>query len=115
MSKKKNNPVTPAPEEEVIVPVLDAAEEPTVIDKEPKFVTGTVVGCRKLNVREQMQLGAKVLCELPVSTEVQVFADENHDEWYHVSTASGIDGFCMKKYIKIKRRGLWGDFYGPYS
>lgn len=102
MSEKKNDPATPAPEEEVIIPVLvDVEEELPVADKEPEFVTGTVVGCRKLNVREQMNLGAAVLCELPVSTQVQVFADEHHDEWYHVSTTTGVDGFCMKKYIKI--------------
>ena len=99
MSKKKNNAVTPAPEEEVIVPVQDVVGEPTVT--EPRFAIGTVVGCRKLNVREQMHTGATILCELPVSTQVQVYADEHHDEWYHVATTTGIDGFCMKKYIKV--------------
>ena len=105
MSKHKNNPVTTVPEEEQVIVqeeiVADETVVEPVVEEAPKFVYGTVVGCRKLNVREQMHLGATVLCELPVSTEVQVFEDEHHDEWYHVITKTGIDGFCMKKYIKI--------------
>lgn len=102
MSKKKNRSATPVPEEESIIPIPDAAviDEPTVVN-EPEFITGTVVGCRKLNVREQMHTEAPVLCELRVSSEVQIFADEHHDDWYHVITASGVDGFCMKQYISI--------------
>ena len=35
-------------------------------------------------------------------SEVKVIAGEVHDDWYHVFTASGVEGFCMKKYIAIK-------------
>ena len=76
-------------------------EEPGLDQGKPNLVSGIVVGCRKLNVREQMYTGATVLCELPVSTEVKVVAGEYHEDWYHVFTASGIEGFCMKKYIAI--------------
>ena len=104
MSKKKNNSVTPVSEEEQVVTqeeiVAEAPVEKPVV-KKPKKVTGTVVGCVKLNVREQMNTGATVLCTLPVSSEVKVIADEQHDEWYHVFTTTGIEGFCMKKYISI--------------
>ena len=93
------------PEEDAIAPTQDAAnvDEPTVVENEPRFVTGIVVGCRNLNVREQMNLKAAVLCVLPVSAEVQVYADEYHDKWYHVFTEDGFDGFCMKKYISVNQ------------
>lgn len=101
MAKRKNNPEAGSIEEQpVIEEVTIPVEEEAVV--EPKLVTGVVIDCRKLNVREQMHTGATILCELPVSSEVQVVADEHHDEWYHVFTASGIEGFCMKKYISIK-------------
>lgn len=103
MSKHKRNH---APEEdcaiveETPIPLEEESAEQITLD-EFKFVTGVVVGCLKLNVREQMFTGAAILCELPASSEVQIFAGEDHGEWYHVVTASGVEGFCMKKYITI--------------
>ena len=119
MSKHKNNNTTYSAEEEqypvdetvieettveetsVTTPEIET-DEPVVVEETPKFVIGVVVGCGKLNVRKQMSTTADILCELPVKSEVQVFADENNDEWYHVITASGIEGYCMKKYITVK-------------
>lgn len=110
MSKKKNNSVTPVSDEEQVIvreetvaeaPVVETTVEKPVPKKKPKTVKGVVVGCAKLNVREQMNLGATVLDVLPVSSEVKVVADEVHDEWYHVFTKTGVEGFCMKKYISI--------------
>lgn len=106
-SKKKNNnkmydsedaQVTP---EEVIEPIDEVIEQP-VVETEPETVTGIVVNCAKLNVREQMNANSAILCVLPVSSEVKVITNEVHDDWCHVFTTSGVDGFCMKKYISIK-------------
>lgn len=105
MSKKKNNSVAPVSEEEQVISheeiVAEAPVEKPVVEKKPKKVKGTVVGCTKLNVREQMNTKSTILCVLPASSEVKVIANEVHDEWYHVFTASGVEGFCMKQYIKI--------------
>lgn len=108
MSNKNNRKVTPIEEEQTVVeetpiPIPAEADEPVVAEKTPKLVTGTVVDCQRLNVRMQMHLGAKILCELPVASKVRVLVDEKHDEWYHVFTESGVEGFCMKKYISIKK------------
>lgn len=96
---------TPVEEEQTQIegfPIPEEGDEPALVDpNEPEFVTGKVAGCRKLNVREAMFIGAKVLCEIPEDAEVQIFVDEVHDEWFHVITASGVEGFCMKKYISI--------------
>lgn len=86
--------------EEVIEPIDEVVEQP-VVETEPETVTGIVVNCIKLNVREQMNTGSSILCVLPVSSEVKVIANEVHDDWCHVFTASGVEGFCMKQYIKI--------------
>ena len=86
--------------EEVIEPTDEVVEQPVVVTQ-PETVTGIVVNCIKLNVREQMNTGSSILCVLPVSSEVKVIANEVHDDWCHVFTASGVEGFCMKQYIKI--------------
>lgn len=114
MSNKKNYSKMYSAEEEQAVaevpaeakddaPIAAPEEKPTVKKKKPKTVKGTVVNCAKLNVREQMNIGATVLCVLSASSEVKVIADEVHDEWYHVFTEDGVEGFCMKKYVAIKR------------
>lgn len=102
MSKKKNNSVTPVEEQDVIQeePVVETPVEKPVV-KKPKTVKGTIVGCVKLNVREQMHIGATILCTLPAGTEVKVIVDETHEGWYHVFTKTGVEGFCVKKYISI--------------
>lgn len=109
MSKKKNTPETPVIEEEqypvqeeiVIEEPVAVTEEVPTPKKESKTVKGTVTNCAKLNVREQMNAKATVLCVLTASSKVDVIADEVHGEWYHVFTDSGVEGFCMKKYITI--------------
>ena len=105
MSKKKNynkmydsenQQVTP---EEIIEPVVE--EDSEIVEAAQEVVTGTVVNCNKLNVREQMHTRATVLCVLPAASEVKVIVNEVHNEWYHIFTETGIEGFCMKKYIQI--------------
>lgn len=112
MSNKKNyskmysteeQAVTETPVEvvdEAPVPVETVTEEKPVSKKKPKMAKGTVVNCAKLNVREQMNTGAAVLCVINASAEVKIFADENYAEWEHVITSDGVEGFCMKKYIR---------------
>lgn len=86
----------------LVVNEPDAASVPDESAKEPVTVTGIVVDCNSLNVREEPSRKATVLTILMADTEVQVAADEMLDEWYHVYTVSGLDGFCMKKYIAFK-------------
>lgn len=102
-SAEEDQAVVEAPAEaveDVPVEVAEPVEKP-VTKKKPKKVAGVVVNCAKLNVREQMNTNAAVLCVLPASSEVKVIADEVHEEWYHVFTEAGIEGFCMKKYIQL--------------
>lgn len=113
MSNKKNYSKMYSAEEEKVVletpveevtetPVEVAPEEMPVTKKKATLTKGVVVNCTKLNVRAQMSANAAVLCVIPASTEVNVFANENYPEWEHVVTDSGVEGFCMKKYIAIK-------------
>lgn len=113
MSKKNYSKMYTAEEEQAAVeaPVETVEDVPVAVEepvekqvpkkKKPTTVKGTVVNCAKLNVREQMNTNATVLCVIPASAEVKVFAEENHPEWEHVITEDGVEGFCMKKYIQL--------------
>lgn len=111
MAKKKSyNKMYNLEDQEHIVSdeaVTDTAEvesqiEPTGHEEVPAFVMGVVVDCARLNIRTQPSIDAEVLCELPRSSEVQVDRNSDHKDWYHVRAASGIDGYCMKQFIKAK-------------
>ncbi len=65
-------------------------------------VTGVVVNCAKLNVRAEASADADIICVLPVNTEITVNADKSNNEWVNVCTATGVEGYCMKKYVDVR-------------
>ena len=75
-------------------PILDIEAKP-----EPKI--GSVVDCKMLNVRKEPSIESEVLCEISWSTELMIYEEESTDEFYKICTASGIEGYCMKKFISI--------------
>ena len=79
------------------IEVVETAEEPKC-----EFVIGTVVGCARLNVREAPETMADVICVIPVWSEVQICTTHEYDMWYHIYTAAGQEGYCMKQFIEIK-------------
>lgn len=76
-------------------------EPATVEEVQPAFVSGRVVDCAKLNVREQPDRTADVVCVLEKNTEVEIDTTVDNDGWYHICTAAGIEGYCMKEYIFV--------------
>ena len=100
MSKKKDytkysKPAEPKNEE--IEEVLDEEVE------EPKeeLVYGNVDNCTSLNVRKYPERNAEVICTISYPSEVMI-TDESDEVFYKVFTASGIEGYCMKDYIKLR-------------
>lgn len=77
--------------------------EEVVEQEEETVVAGVVVECEKLNVREQAVTGSKILCEINAGAEVIIDMDASTNEFYRVFTVSGIEGYCMKKYISIQQ------------
>lgn len=88
----------------VVEPVIEESivEEPVVEEPAPKYVVGVVANCNSLNVREQPDRKADVIAVLRSGTEIQVDIENTLDVWFHVYTATGLDGFCMKEYIDVK-------------
>ena len=85
---------------DVVVEKNDNNTEKQPKVREPR--NGVVVDCVKLNVRKSPAADATILAEIPVGTKVQIIDKESTKDFYHVCTATGIDGFCMKKFIKVK-------------
>ena len=68
----------------------------------PKTVIGTVVNCTKLNVRSKPAIDGEVLVVLNGNSEVKIDSDKSTYEWLKITTADGIEGFCMRKYVSAK-------------
>lgn len=94
-----------APRPEVPLEVNKAIEEIETIAPiapEPKnSVRGVVVGCFNLNVRTGPRKDFDVICEIPSESEVEIDESESFEDFYKICTASGVKGFCMKKFIEV--------------
>lgn len=82
-------------------PVTSALElvNETVETVPVEIVEGVVVNCAKLNVREHPSVDAEVVSVLNVQSEMQINVSKSTEEWFHVCTATGIEGYCMRKYV----------------
>ena len=110
---KKSEKIEPVPAEELnplaTETVVEEPKEEMTEPKEPTLATGVVVGCTKLNVREQPSKDAKVLCIINKNDEVKVnlYHDKEpelakDESYYKVITSSGVEGYCVVKYINVK-------------
>lgn len=94
-------PVEPAePVVEVQMAIEEVAEPEVLTPEEP--VTAIVVDCAKLNVREEPSPRANVIGIIDASNEVVVYDSESFGNYYKICTASGIEGYCIKDYLKLK-------------
>lgn len=94
------------PQPEVPLEANKAVEETEIIAPiapEPKkTVRGVVVGCFNLNVRTGPRKDFDVICEIPSESEVEIDESESFEDFYKICTASGVEGFCMKKFIEVR-------------
>lgn len=80
--------------------VIEPAEEPVVEEK--KDIIGIVDGCDRLNVRKEPSKESDIVCVVDKLTELNIDSEKSTDEFFKVITLSGVEGYCMKKFIKIK-------------
>ena len=84
---------------------IEEIADPVVIEEEPEVAEikhAVVVGCAKLNVREEPAPKANVVAIIDASNEVVVHDSESFGNYYKVCTASGVEGYCVKDYLELK-------------
>lgn len=64
-----------------------------------KNVNGVVVNCSKLNIREEPNVESDVVCVLDVKSEIVIDVTKSDNEWFKVHTATGVEGYCMRKFV----------------
>ena len=90
--EKPSKPVEATPEVKMVVETVDTVPM-------PKTVEGVVTNCNKLNVRAEPSVDAEVLYVLDVMSEIKINVNKSDNEWFNVCTASGIEGYCMRKFV----------------
>lgn len=86
--------------EEAVEAVEEDVHEEIKIESAKIF--GNVFDCTKLNIRSEHSLDGEIICTVPVSTEVEIDSEKSTNDWFYIYTDTGIEGFCMKKYIRVK-------------
>ena len=86
------------PEVEPIVPE-PVIPEPVVEPENLKF--GKISNCKKLNIRKLPSRDAEIVSELIEGSEVMIDEKESTALFYKICTEHGIEGFCMKQFIKV--------------
>lgn len=88
--------------DETNAPVATLVEETVETVTLPETVKGTVTNCAKLNVRVKPDIDADIVCVLDSKSEVEVDAARSSTDWLKICTTSGVEGFCMRKYVDAK-------------
>lgn len=69
---------------------------------------GVVVDCLHLKVYVSPDQDDQVVTIITALTEVMVDMDASTDDFYKICIAAGIQGYCKKKYIALRREEyLW--------
>ena len=83
----------------VISEVEPIIPEPVAEPEIQKF--GQVSGCKKLNVRKLPSRDAEIVSELAEGIKVMIDEKTSTALFYKICTEHGIEGYCMKDFIKV--------------
>ena len=83
---------------------IEVVEDERSIKNEEKVNEsyGIVTDCLRLNIRKKPSKDSEIVVIVTCLDELRIFPDSSTDDWYAVCTASGIEGFCMKKFVAIR-------------
>lgn len=88
----------------IVEPVTEVVNDIPVVEEKVVVYIGKIRDCDKLNVREKPSLEAKIICKLDKLSEVQIDKSKSTKDFYKILTPTGADGYCMKKYMSIKKQ-----------
>ena len=90
-------------EGQIVIPEVEpepvSDPEHSVEPENRKF--GKVGNCKKLNIRKLPSRDAEIVSELIEGSEVMIDEKESTALFYKICTEHGIEGFCMKQFIKV--------------
>lgn len=68
-----------------------------------KHVAGVVTDCLRVAVYKEPRANSGIVKVVTALTRVTVDLEKSTDGFYRISTSKGIQGYCMKKFIAVRR------------
>lgn len=110
MAAKKNyNKISTEKSTEEKVDIVETAEEAIAetvaeaVESEPSIVYGKIANCTKLNIRKKPNIKSDILTVIDTKAVVEIYPDNSPKGWYKVIVSKGIEGYCMKEFIKLDK------------
>ena len=93
------------PEDSILNDANDIAEDAVVeeIEEAVEDIIGVVTDCLKLNIRKEPNKDSDVVVIVTCLDELKIDPATSTDDWYAVCTVTGIEGFCMKKFVAVRQ------------
>ena len=94
-------------EEEAVEEEQPLEGQTTIPEVEPEVPAaeirkfGKINNCKKLNVRKLPSRDSEIISELVEGSEIMIDNNESTALFYKICTEHGIEGFCMKQFIKV--------------
>lgn len=63
---------------------------------------GIVSNCETMTIRAEPSIIGDVIGTLPSGSEVMIEDEKPLSGFYKICTASGIEGYCMKHFVKMR-------------
>lgn len=99
---KKNCDKTEQVETPIETPIDETPIETEPVEPaKPEPIEGTV-NCEKLNVRSDATVDSEPVGVINRDSKVFIYEDESTEEFYKVCTATGLEGYCVKKFISVQ-------------
>ena len=87
-------------EGQIVIPEVEPIVPESVAEPENRKF-GKVSNCKKLNIRKLPSRDAEIVSELVEGSEVMIDEKESTALFYKICTEHGIEGYCMKDFIKV--------------
>lgn len=68
-----------------------------------KHVTGVVTDCLRVAIYREPRANSGIVKVVTALTRVTVDLEKSTDGFYRISTSKGVQGYCMKKFIAVRR------------
>ena len=94
-------------EEETVEEEQPLEGQTTIPEVEPEVPAveirkfGKITDCKKLNIRKLPSRDSEIISELVEGSEIMIDDNESTTLFYKICTEHGIEGYCMKQFIKV--------------
>lgn len=76
--------------------------KPSLNDESSEPTIGHVKA-KKLNIRKEPNIESGIVCIVESGSELMIEKESSTKEWFKVCTASGFEGYCMKKFVTVEK------------